>query len=126
MKGLRRTVLTAAVTVATATPAAERDDFILHCAGCHRFDGSGSEAVPALDDIGAMFALDGGRQYLVRVPGVAQAPVSDHRLAVLLNWLLAEFAEISPQPPYEAEEVGALRARPLRDPVAARNALSGD
>jgi hypothetical protein len=70
-----------------------------------------------------VLAVPGGREYLARVPGVAQAPLSDVRLAALLNWLLAELGGAPPVSPYTAAEVGALRAAPLRDPVAARAAL---
>ena len=110
-------------TIAAAAPAAERDDFVLHCAGCHKPDGSGSAVVPALDQVGTVYAVANGRQYLAQVPGVAQAPLDDIRLAALLNWLLKEFGDTTPQPPYDGAEVGRLRARPLRDPVAARNHL---
>jgi hypothetical protein len=51
--------------------------------------------------------------------------LSDARLAALLNWLLAEIGGGPATPPYEAAEVGALRAVPLRDPIAARAALLG-
>ena len=113
--------------LATAAAAAERDDFVLHCAGCHKFDGSGSEVVPALDEIGAVFALEGGgRQYIGRVPGVAQAPLNDERLAALLNWLLGEFGQTTARPAYSADEVRQLRAQPLRDPIAARKVLFGE
>jgi mono/diheme cytochrome c family protein len=123
MKPLRSLLFAAVVTAASAAVAAERDDFVLHCAGCHKFDGSGSQVVPALDQVGNVFAVNGGRQYLARVPGVAQAPLNDQRLAALLNWLLGEFGQSEARPPYGAEEVGHLRAQPLRDPVAARQVL---
>jgi len=108
---------------AATTLAGARQDFVLNCAGCHKFDGSGSQRVPALSQTGRVLATPGGRQYLARVPGVAQAPLSDARLAALLNWLLAEFGGGAPAPLYTAAEVAALRAAPLRDPMAARAAL---
>jgi len=111
------------VSRAATTLAGAQQDFVLNCAGCHKFDGSGSERVPALFQVGRVLAAPGGRQYLGRVPGVAQAPLSDARLAALLNWLLAEFGGAAPAPPYSAAEVAALRAAPLRDPMAARAAL---
>lgn len=115
-----------ASAIAPAAAAAERDDFVLHCAGCHKPDGSGSSVVPALDQVGSVYAVAGGRQYLARVPGVAQAPVDDTRLAALLNWLLREFGDTTPHPPYEGAEIKRLRAQPLRDPIAARNRLFGE
>lgn len=95
-------------------------DYTLHCAGCHMRDGGGSVAVPPLQPMRDLIASEEGRAYLVRVPGVAQAPLNDRRLAELLNWALRELADTEPQPPYTAAEVTGLRAQPLRDPIAER------
>ena len=106
----------------TARPPAE--SYLLHCSGCHGREARGvAEVSPTLHGIGYLLDVAGGRAYLVRVPGVAQAPVSDAALANLLNWVLATYSERPPDPPYDAEEVGALRADPLRDPLAAREEL---
>lgn len=102
----------------------EFEGYVLHCSGCHRVDGRGVPGVaPDLHEIGPLLQTKAGRAYLGRVPGVAQAPVSDEELARLLNWVLTEFAGKSPDPAYSAQEIGALRAEPLRDPLAARRAL---
>jgi hypothetical protein len=73
--------------------------------------------------------VPGGREYLARVPGVATAPVADAELAELLNWILWRFdgAHLSPAfKPFTAEEVAALRRRPLRTEAAqVRAALVG-
>jgi len=61
----------------------------------------------------------------VRVPGVAQAALDDERLATLLNWVLREMSGKAPDPAYDAREVHALRADPLRDAMAARRAVLG-
>jgi len=104
-------------------PAAE--SFLLHCSGCHRADGSGIPGfAPDLRAIGALLDTQAGRRYLGRVPGVAQAPLDDAALAALLNWVLIEIADRRPEPLYGADEIGALRAAPLRDPIAARRALA--
>jgi mono/diheme cytochrome c family protein len=101
-----------------------RENYLLHCSGCHRLDGSGVPGVaPDLRKIGPLLETEAGRAYLGRVPGVAQAPVDDEELARLLNWVLTEIAGTAPQPAYTPREVGILRAEPLRDPVAARRAL---
>ena len=97
---------------------------MLHCAACHRLDGTGTPGVvPSLHGIGGLLATPEGRAYLARVPGVAQAPLSDERLARLLNWVLAEFSGTAPTPGYTAREVGALRLNPLRDPASVRETL---
>ncbi len=111
--------VTFAGSVEADVPASEA--YVLHCAGCHGRDGSGhADFVPSLQEVGALLRWPGGRAYLARVPGVAQAPVSDAQLAALLNWLLVEISRTPDFAPYSATEVGALRRDPLRDPAAAR------
>ena len=104
---------------ADVPPASE--DYVLHCSACHGLEGTGAPGVvPTLHGLGTLLALPGGRSYLARVPGVAQAPLSNARLARLLNWALQEYSKIRPDPLYSAEEVGELRASPLRDPRTIR------
>jgi len=103
-------------------------DYTLECAGCHRADGAGTPgSVPALRDSVARFlAVPGGREYLARVPGVAQAPLDDAALAAVLGWLLVEFDRAHVPAgfvAYTAEEVGRLRKQPLLDVEAVRKLL---
>lgn len=105
-----------------------RLDYVLQCRGCHLEDGSGAPGrVPSLLRVGRFLRVPGGREYLVRVPGAAHAPLDDAALAALLNWMLARFdppAASSPGfVPYGAGEVGRLRAAPLADASAERRAL---
>ena len=76
--------------------------------------------VPGLQGLAPLLAAPGGRAYLAAIPGVAQAPLDDARLARLLDWVLTELSGIRPDPPFTAGELAALRAAPLRDPFAAR------
>ena len=78
------------------------------------------------DFVGKFLEVAGGREFLVRVPGSANAALSDARLAEVLNWMLpnispadipADFA------PYTAAEVASLRRQPLADVEAVRAAL---
>lgn len=108
--------------------AGPRSDYLLHCAGCHRADGTGlPPEVPSLaGPLGAVAASPEGRDYLARVPGAAQAPLTDAELAAVLNWVLEEFnADTLPDffVPLEAGEVGKSRARVLTDPLKTRNQL---
>lgn len=124
MSRLRATVALG-IGLAIASPAGAdvppSEAYVLHCAGCHGRDGSGHvDFVPSLQGVGALLSRPGGRAYLARVPGVAQAPVADAQLAELLNWILTEISGASDLVPYSASEVGALRRDPLRDPAAAR------
>ena len=113
--------------LAKADPEPKRpppEAYALHCSGCHRLDGRGIPGIaPDLREIGVLLDVDGGRDYLGRVPGVAQAPVGDADLAALLNWVLTEIAHAPPDPAYTAREIAKLRAHPLRAPLAARRAL---
>jgi mono/diheme cytochrome c family protein len=95
----------------------------LNCQGCHRQDGSGSpETTPPLAGSIARFTtVEGGREYLGRVPGVATAPLSDGDLAELLNWTLwrVDRAHLAADfRPYTAAELAELRRRPLRTEAA--------
>jgi mono/diheme cytochrome c family protein len=97
----------------------------LHCSGCHRPDGSGVEdVVPSLRGLADLLKRPGGRAYLGRVPGVAQAPLDDAELAAVLNWVLAEFSDDDDFAPLTASELRAWRRDPLRDPLEARATLA--
>lgn len=100
-------------------PAQARIDYMLKCQGCHRPDGTGNLAnTPPLKDMVARFLqVDGGREFIGRVPGVAMTDLGDRRLAQLVNWTLYRFdAEHLPAgfDPYSEAEIAALRRSPLR------------
>jgi mono/diheme cytochrome c family protein len=94
-------------------------NWTLNCQGCHRPDGTGSAATtPSVaGTVSRFLSVDRGREYLVRVPGVATSPLTDADLAELLNWMLWRFdPEHLPVdfPAFSAAEVGGLRKQPLR------------
>ena len=110
--------------------AAARFDYLLHCSGCHRPDGTGAPPdVPSLrGPMGLLMATADGRAYIARVPEVAQAPLGDDALTRLLNWVLLEFnADTLPAGfrPLNSAEVGAARVSVLADPLRARAAILG-
>ena len=110
--------------------AAARFDYLLHCSGCHRPDGTGEPPeVPSLrGPMGALVATPQGRAYIARVPEVAQAPISDEALARLLNWVLYEFnAETLPADfrLLDSAEVAAARVQVLTDPLRTRAEIVG-
>jgi len=115
-----------AVAPALATGGAELD-YAVTCQGCHLGDGSGTDTVPRLAGSVARFLrVPGGREYVARVPGVAQAPLDDAATAAVLNWMLKRFdAEHLPADfvPYSATEVGTLRRSPLIDVQTVRRRL---
>ena len=122
------------VAAAAASRAAGADvggpalDYALNCQGCHRADGAATPgSVPALaGSVGKFLRVPGGREYLARVPGVAQAPLDDAATAAVLNWVLERFdhddmpADFAP---YTAAEVGRLRRSPLTDVERVRREL---
>ena len=109
---------------APASEPSAGEDYVLHCSACHTPNGRGTQGlVPSLHALGPVLAHPDGRNYLVRVPGVAQAPLSDARLARLLNWVLERYSGIEANPPYTGAEVALLRAAPLRDPRGYRVGL---
>ena len=126
LRKLQLVFLAAAFAVATSHAQADPYvDYVLHCSGCHMPDGSGMEPeVPTLRNvIGRMVATQEGRSYIVRVPGVAQAPISDRTLTELLNWMLTEFSsETLPEDfePLTVDEVARDRTRSLADPLKFR------
>ena len=77
--------------------------------------------------VGHFLEVEGGRDFLVRVPGVAQSSFTDAQLADVLNWILTGGIAGASTPadftPYTADEVGRLRARPLMRIDAERDAL---
>ena len=117
-----------------AAPTAQADpevDYLLHCSGCHLPDGSGLQnVVPTLHDvIGRMVAEPVGRAYIVRVPGVSQAPINDRKLTEVINWMLTEFSsETLPKnfKPLTVREVSRARSQLLADPLKYRAELFPD
>jgi hypothetical protein len=122
---VRAPIAASAVALAYATAAANAAqgyqpavNFELHCMGCHLADGSGeSGRVPSIRRSLAVFsATPEGRAYVIRVPGVAQSPLSDEETAALLNWIARNLSEAAPPAgftDYSVAEVAAGRAHPL-------------
>ena len=102
--------------------------YMLQCRGCHLADGGGTPGVvpPLAGHVGRFLTVPGGREFLVRVPGSAQSPLSDAELAEVLNWIVRRFgpAEVAKSfEPYTAEEVARVRRPPLIDVDSVRRAL---
>jgi hypothetical protein len=93
-------------------------NFQLNCMGCHLADGSGeAERVPSLRrSLVLLSSQPAGRDYIIRVPGVAQSPLSDEEIAALLNWMARNLSDLAlPRDflSYTAAEVGRSRTHPL-------------
>ena len=122
--------LCAAMPLAAAAEDA-RTAYWLHCAGCHLLDGSSAppEVPTLIDEPGRIAGLPGGREYLLRIPGVAQAGLGDAKLAEVLNFMLEAFSPTTTPAdfePFSAREVGRARERVLIDPLKRREEIVGD
>lgn len=100
-------------------------NYMMHCQGCHLADAAGSPGlVPRMKDfVGHFLRTADGREFLVRVPGVAGAPLPDDELTDLLNWMLVTFSREQLPPdftPYSVAEVALLRTDQETDPEARR------
>ncbi len=104
------------------------EDFSRNCQGCHRADGTGAcRTVPRIRDFVGLFTrVPGGRDYLLRVPGVVWAMLDDARLARVLNWMLASYSREQLAPdftPFTEEEVAEARKHPLANVLEVRGRL---
>ena len=83
--------------------------------------------MPSIKDFAGHFLrVEGGREFLIRVPGSANSALDDIELTELLNWMLLEFsAQELPEnyQPLTVEEVGVLRKDPLTEVVHSRQKL---
>ena len=104
-------------------------NYMLNCQGCHGPTGAGTVdgSVPVMEHfVGKFLSVPDGREYLVRVPGSANAPLSDYKLAEVLNWMLWRISgDELPDDfvPYTESEVGKWRKEPLQDVVERRAVL---
>ncbi|MEO0998657.1 MAG: cytochrome c [Pseudomonadota bacterium] len=126
---LRRVAVAAALltagALAHADDATARNNYALHCLGCHLPEARGFPGrVPRMNAFAGYFLHSPeGREYLIRVAGVATAQLSNEAITELMNWMLTTYsAEQLPADfePYSVAEVGALRQRPEPDPYRAR------
>ncbi len=102
--------------------------YMLQCRGCHRPDGASTPGLvpPLVDQVGRFLTVPGGREFLVRVPGSAQSPLSDRELAEVLNWMVRRFgpADVAQAfVPYTESEVASVRRPPLTDVTPVRREL---
>jgi len=108
--------------------AGTRLDYALKCKGCHGLWGQGTPGhVPRLDGFVGLFThLPEGRDYLMRVPGVARSVLDDVRLTAVLNWVLETYGREQVAPgfrPFTVEEVAEARRRPLEDRKGLRDRI---
>ena len=100
-------------------------NYMLHCQGCHlpETEGLQGRVPPMKNFVGYFLHSEEGRDFLIRVPGVASSALDDKEVAELMNWLLRTYsADQLPADyaPYTQGEVDALRRDPEKDPEATR------
>lgn len=106
-------------------------NYRLQCMGCHLTHGEGSvrNDTPRMTGfVGNFLKVEGGREFLVQVPGASQSALSDQQLAELMNWILRDdgiAGGSSPADfkPYTGEEVGVYRKVKIKDLPGLRKGL---
>ena len=96
----------------------EQTRFVLRCGGCHGTLGqSPPKSVPQLRGVAGWFlCTPEAREYVIRLPNVSRAQLSDADLAGVMNFVTFELGEASAPAKavrFTADEVAAIRTRPL-------------
>ncbi len=115
-------------------PFANADDqrasinYTLHCQGCHLPDALGyADRVPRMKNfVGFFLHSNEGREFVIRVPGVATSSLPDDQLTELMNWLLLTYSsEQLPESfvPFSVGEVSVLRTRLEASPGKTRTRI---
>ena len=118
------TAVTFSAGIQAGVPPATQ--YLIHCSGCHRADGSGSlrGGIPDLRGyVGSFGRVDDGRTYLMHVPGVVGSGLDNADIAAVMNYIFERWAEApasDPVPLFTAAEVARLRKRSVPDVVKAR------
>jgi mono/diheme cytochrome c family protein len=125
-----RLVLVAASFLATPLPAGAQSAsnlYLLNCWGCHGSRGEGIKGTaPPLIGLGDFLKAEGGRAYIIEVPGVSLSALNDAQIATVMNWVLANMSKDHlPRDfsPYTANEVHRYRAIRLAELSKTRRAL---
>lgn len=110
---------------ASCTPAPNQQQYIaqraafnyaINCRGCHGPEAMNTHAsVPDMNGfIDRFLAVEGGRQYLIQVPGVSRSALSNKEVAQILNWLVTNVgASKELKQRFTEQEVARFRVSPL-------------
>jgi len=116
IRAVAGTILLALVVVTSANGESAQNLYTLNCWGCHRSNGEGiPDTAPPLRNAADFLRVQGGREYLIRVPGVSQSMLTDADSALVMNWIIETFSEgrvPADFKPYTAAEIHAARAQP--------------
>lgn len=103
-----------------------KQNYMLRCAGCHLVDGAGSPSVGIPDlrgNVGLFLHSEDGRQFLIKVPGVAHAHLTDKQIVDVVHWMLKNFSadDIPPEfTEYTVQEVHEYRSHQPGDVMGMR------
>ena len=104
--------------------------YVAGCGGCHGIQGiSRNDLIPDLKDrAGYWLCTAEGRKYMVKLPNVALAPLSDAELADLMNFVAFDLGGVSAPKTaarYTASEITQLRAESpiITDVLRSRHTL---
>lgn len=121
-RGLPAAITLAVLALAAGPPLARAgspaQSYELDCMGCHGVGALGVPGrIPPLAHSFARFMRSpAGREYVLRVPGAADSPLSDGDLAAVLNWIAWRFDPEdfgSATRPFTAQEVARVRHHPM-------------
>ena len=114
-----------AMAAAGAGGVTPHTSYALHCSGCHTMSGDGAPAagIPTfIDSVGTIARADIGRTYMMHVPGVISAGLSDEGIAEVMNYILDTWGDGARH--FTAAEVTERRAVPVGDVVAYRRQVA--
>ena len=116
MRAIAAGVLLSATIAGTARAAESPQSlYMLNCWGCHRANGEGIPGTaPPLKNAADYLKVPGGREYLIRVPGVSQSLLNDADTALVMNWIIGNFSPgrvPADFKPFTAEEIHQARAQ---------------
>jgi hypothetical protein len=117
-------------SVAVSADHSASSNFIQYCSGCHGQDGRGGGATSGIPDlrnfVGAFAGDEGGRTYVLHVPGVVNTSLDDAEIAAVINYVMKTWGGTSLFPdfvPFTTREVIRRRARSVQDVVALRREI---
>lgn len=104
-------------------------NYQLRCAGCHGQDGMGvpEGGIPPFPGfVEGFFQTQNSRLYLMHVPGVNTASLSDKEISEVMNYVAQRWGDNGPRQAFTPEEVTQLRALPVDDVVALRRTVTAE
>lgn len=119
--------LSLAAPVLSAQEYSAAVNYQLRCAGCHGQDGRGvpEGGIPPFPGyVDGFFSSKNSRLYLMHVPGVNGASLTDREIAAVMNYVGERWGEPGARKPFTTEEVTSLRAEPVENVVVLRRQVT--